>query len=317
MQLAKYFLIVILASILVVASASWIVNKGLSRSHVDFFGKLNAAEDTTTHTNLLLVGSSRILMQANPSVFDSITGLRSYNFGLNAGTIKTCYNVIRYALHFQKKVKAVVLNIDYYMFDISHDPYKDAYYYAFENKASGLLFNDSGKTRILHRLRFLDVSLYDDFVKYAAIDGWLRPNRVVSGQFKGYFPHQTVNDFEPPKDEPSEKVRAPFSETGIRILKDCFDLCRQNDVKLVLVLAPYYKQWAPEKYYSNFHFIIDRVKETARQHGIPFYDYTPMELSGDRSCFYNVNHLNRKGATRYSAAVADSLKNYLLSLNGH
>ena len=313
MQLIRYFLIITIASFIVCASTTWLANKGLQKSGVDFYGKINAAEDTSNGTNLLLVGSSRMLIQADPDIFDSITGLRSYNFGFNAGTIKTCYNVIKYALHFQKGVKAVVLNIDYNMFDISNDPYKDAYYYPFEKKIEGLLLSDTGNTRLIHRLQFLDISLYDDFAKYSAIDGWIRPSRVVEGQKRGYYPHYTVNDFEIPPQRNLNKVIAPFSETGLNFLKKCIALCKQKNVKLILVMAPYYKEYSPDKYNSNFYEIIDKVKTLANQSGIPFHDYTSMEISKQQDCFYNVNHLNVNGAKFYSIAVADSLKKFLLS----
>ena len=196
MQLVKYFFTVIMASFIIAGTGTWLINKGLVRSGVDFYGKINAAGDSTKETDLMLVGSSRMLVQMDPKIIDSVTGLNAYNYGFNAGTIKTCYNIIKYGLQFQKKAKAIVLNIDYNMFNTDMDPYKDAYYYPFEDKVKGMIMNNTGKSSLIHALKFLDISLYDDFVKFAAIDGIIRPGRNVAGLYKGYYPHQDVNDFE-------------------------------------------------------------------------------------------------------------------------
>jgi len=311
MQLVRYLLIVISASLLILASATWLINRGLIRSGADFYGKINAAGDTANKTNLLLVGSSRMLVHLDPAILDSATKLNSYNYGLNAGTIKTCFNVISYALHFQKKVKAVVLNIDYNMFDIDQDPYKDAYYYPYEHNGIDFKLNNSGNVHLVHAVHFMDMSLYDDFVKFASVDGMIRPGRTVQGLFKGYYPHRTLNDFADIKSAPVEKVKIPFPETGLKLLENCISLCKQQKVNLVLVLAPYYKKRAPEYFYSNYFDIIEAVLKLSKQQNIPFFDFRSLFLKGDSGYFYNTNHLNIKGASVYSAAVGDSLRNYL------
>lgn len=312
MQLVKYLFTVIIASLLITGVGTWVINKGLVKSGVDFYGKINAAGDSTKNTSLLLVGSSRMLVQLDPKILDSITGLQSYNYGFNAGAIKTCYNIIKYGLHFQKQTKAVVLNIDYNMFNAQEDPYKDAYYYPFEKNVPGLVMTDSGKSKWIHKLQFLDIALYDDFVKFAAIDGWLRPGRTVAGLYHGYYPHRELNDFVAPEMIPNKKIEVPVTALGMALLDSCIRLCKQNNVLLALVIAPYFSGHAPEKYYTNYTEIINRVKNTARQNGIPVYDLAQMPLANDPHYFYNVNHLNIAGATIYSAAIADSLQHYLI-----
>lgn len=311
MQLVKYLFTVFVASFFITGMCTWLINKGLVKSGVDFYGKINAAGDSTSQVNLLLVGSSRVLVQLDPQIIDAVTGLRSYNYGFNASTIKTCFNTIQYALHYQKTAKAIVLNIDFNMFSIDQDPYKDAYYYPFENNVPGILMSNTGNSSLIHKARFLDISLYDDFVKFAAIDGWLRPGRTVQGLYKGYYPHKDLSNYEVLQTDSTYKGIAPFSEPGIKILNDIINLCKQKKVHLILILAPYFKKDAPAKYYTNFNTIIDRVKTVAQQSNTPFYDYSSMAIANDKQFFYNVNHLNIKGAAVYSAAVADSVKNYL------
>ena len=108
MQLIKYFVTVFTTVLLIVWAASWVTNKGLLRSHVDFYGTMNAASDTSKQTNFAIFGSSRALVHLDTRIIDSTTGLISYNYGLNAASIKTCFNTMLYALQFQKHLKLAI-----------------------------------------------------------------------------------------------------------------------------------------------------------------------------------------------------------------
>lgn len=312
MQLVRYFFTVGIVVILITAFVTRFTNKGLRQSHVDFYGKMNAAFDSTKQTNALLVGSSRVLFHLDPKIIDSVTGLNSYNLGLNAASIKTCFNIISGAIKSQKQLKVVVLNIDYNIFSIKQDPYKDAYYYPFENEGLYVKMTDSGSVSLIHKIKILDVSLYDDYVKYAAIDGLLRPKRVLQ-YYKGYVPHLELNDFKNKLNSATGKNEIIYSAEAFEVFKQCIAICKQHTVKLIMVMAPYFKDQSPEKYFTNAAEFINTIKQTAKQNDIPFYNYTNMSVAGKQEYFYNVNHLNIRGATLYTQAVADSLKKYLES----
>jgi hypothetical protein len=301
-------------SLLLSTVATWLTNKGLRHSGVDFYGKINAAGKPGNATNLLLVGSSRVLKQLDPEIIDSVTGFDAYNYGLNSGTIKTWYNIISYIFNFNKNVKLIILNVDYYMFDIADDPYKDAYYYPFEKQAQGLVLKSPGTVNLIHRLKIFDIALYDDYAKYAAIDGLLRPYRILTGVYKGYYPNAQLNNFETIANFGISNKKITVTQTGLVLLDNCISLCKKNNVKLVLVMAPYFKQYAPEKHFTNFNAVVDSVKAVAKKNGIPFYDYTTMNIAADQQYFYNANHLNSRGAAVYTQAVADSIKKYFSGL---
>ena len=312
MQLIRYFFTVGLVVILITAFVTRFTNKGLRQSHVDFYGKMNAAFDSTKQTNALLVGSSRVLVHLDPKIIDSVTGLNSYNLGLNAASIKTCFNILSGAIKCQKKLKVVVLSIDYNAFSIEQDPYKDAYYYPFENEGLYVIKTDSGNVRLVHKIRLFDVSLYDDYVKYAAIDGLLRPKRILQ-YYKGYVPHLELNDFDNKLNSATAGNEITYSTEAFKILKLCIAICKQHNVKLIMVMAPYFKDQSPGKNFPNAAEYINTIELTAKQNEIPFYNYTNMSIAGEREYFYNVNHLNIKGATLYTKALADSIKKYLES----
>ena len=311
MKLFKYLGIVILSAVAIAGISSWLVNKGLKKSKVDFFGKMNAAGDTTMKIDILLVGSSRTLVQIDPVIIDSVTKLQSYNYGLNAATVKTCFNVIKYGLFKQSAAKAVVLNIDYSMFDTGKDPYKDPFFYPYQNELPGLLINDSGLNNRIHQAKVFDIAMYDDMAKYAAIDGFIRPNRIVSGLYKGFYPHMAENDFIEPLQKQIIHSNASFTVNGINILNDIINLCNKKQKKLVLVVAPYVKKFFPGNYIDNYSTIIAKVKAMAVANQVSFLDYTENPIAEDHDYFYNVNHLNVKGAKAYTRMLAGDINKIL------
>jgi hypothetical protein len=306
MRLFKYLFIVFITSAAITAGATMLANKGLRDTSVGFYGKMNAArEKNITETELLMIGSSRTIKHLDPKIFDSVTGLNSYNYGLNAISIKTCYNVITYALNFQKNVKAIIVNVDYIMFDIAMDPYKEAFYYPFE-KLPGMNTKDP-EYNLVHQVKIFDVSLYDDYAKYAAMDGLLRPAREVEGLFKGYAPYTVINDFTHPSKEFVSKREVPVTQEGIGILTETIRLCKEKNIQLFLVVSPYYSKYFPANYITNYNAILDRVEQVAVTKGATFLNLDDLSIGDDSTNFYNVNHMNVKGATAYSLALADSI----------
>lgn len=313
MQLIKYFLIVFGMAIIVAGTATWLTNKGLHNSHVDFYGTMYAASDADKKTNFAIIGSSRALVHLDTRIIDSVTGLRSYNYGLNAASIKTCFNTLKYVLQYQKHLKLVMLNIDFNIFDLSADPYKDAYYYPFENNLSGFLMYDTTNSRFVHKLKFFDISLYDDYTKYAAIDGWLRPQRRVEGSYNGYTPQNIFADFKFFTPNPLKKTKIKVNDSGFVQLNEIISLCRNKGVKLAFIIAPYYKECFPDLYFTDYFVLIQRVKETADKNDVIYLDYSSMPAVSDKKYFYNCNHMNINGSSIYTKSVADTISIYLKS----
>ena len=302
-------LTIITISLITSGICSFLANWGLRKSGVDFFGKMNVALNGRANTDIILIGSSRTLVQLDPRIIDSFTAMHSYNYGLNAATIKTCYNFIAISLANEPDVKMVVLNIDYNMFDPAQDLYKDPYYFAYRDNTSGIVSIQSRTDAFIHDLRIFDIAMYDDKVKYAAIDGFLRPGKIAEGIYKGYFPNRDMH-FAKPK-LPNTPTNTPFTEEGMKLLNRIIALCKEKKKKLVMIMAPYALAFYPGKYSSNYADIIAKIKVKAAQQNISFLDYTTVPFATDTAFFYNSNHLNITGAQVYSKLVALDLQKLL------
>ncbi|CAN5286939.1 hypothetical protein BH09BAC2_BH09BAC2_03220 [soil metagenome] len=307
MKLFKYITGIILISLLLTAIVTYIINMGLKKSPTDFFGKINIINNPEQQIEILLAGSSRILTGVDPAVIDSFTGMRSYNAGLNAATIKTSYNIIRTALEKQINLKLVVLNIDYNMFDPKEDPYKDPYYYPYTDMSPVLYLNDKGIAAKLHKVRILDITSYDDYVMNAAAKGLFHSNNNL---IKGFAPHVEPG-YTPPDQSIVRKQEQPFTNEGINLLRTITATCKKQKVAIIFIIAPYVQGHSPAGYVTNYNTIIDDIKTVASELQVNVFDYSNDPISTDTGYFYNSWHLNAKGARVYSQKVALQLKNVL------
>lgn len=308
MKLIKYLFIVFFSSLIISSIASRVMLKGLRKSSIDFFGKINAARDKSNKIDIFLIGSSRMLVQADPKIIDSVTGLRSYNYGLNAVSVKTCYNILQYAVINHSNAKFAVFNIEYNMFDYLKDPYKDAFYYPFEEEIPSLIMTDTGVYKNIHKLKIFDIAMYDDRAKYAAVSGYIAPGKPSVGVYKGYNPSLIINYFEVPVATELSVRNTIFLEKGFNMLYQMIKLCKRNNIVPVFVIAPYRKKYAPEIFIKNYQEIILKVKILAKNEAINFFDYTENPMKDRDIFFYNSSHLNQKGANIYSVLLGQDLK---------
>lgn len=307
MKLLKYFVTIIITSLIITGGLSFLINKGLKRSSIDFYGKINYVLNDKTNIDILLVGSSRILTNIDPRIIDSITQLKSYNSGLNAATIKTCYNIITAGIKTQSHLKYIILNIDYNMFKPGIDPYKDAYYYPYTADDNTFVYSNTTANTI-HKIKFLDVATYDDYAKYAAIRGIVSPAQNTGN---GFSPHGEQG-FAIPDNKLLQADTEKYNEEGHQLLKKIINMCKEKNVELMLVVAPYQKNYAPGLFIKNYDEILEWVKISATKSGAYYFDYTQLPLAADTSYFYNSWHLNIKGATEYSKQVGDDLKQFIM-----
>lgn len=310
MKLAKYIVITIICAAIIATVSTFILNKGLRSSSTDFYEKINTLRDGNNRLDAVVIGSSRALVHVDPKVFDSITGIRSYNSGVNAATIKTCFNLIMVALNKQPMLKHVLLNIDYTMFDMSQDPYKDVYYYPFDREIPALMLSSTGSNHIIHSMRFLDISLHDDYTKSAALQGLLQPSKLGSITNRGFYP--STETFIMPDEKNLLKHEQVFPSEGRQVLANIINECKKRNVDLFLFISPYYKPYHPSLYISNYNEITGEIKKIALENGIPLSDFTDIPIASDSSYFANTTHLNFKGAEIFSQLLAiDFLKQIL------
>ena len=92
---------------------------------------------------------------------------------------------------------------------------------------------------------------------------------------------------------------------GIRDIAELVEVCKQQDIPLLLVYSPeYYEMQALER---NRREVFARVREICDQFSVPLWDYSDSPIFPNRAYFYNSQHLNADGAKIFPTDLARRL----------
>ncbi|WP_294500668.1 SGNH/GDSL hydrolase family protein [uncultured Gemmiger sp.] len=103
---------------------------------------------------------------------------------------------------------------------------------------------------------------------------------------------------------------APLSDFGWRNLERITELCREADVKLVLVTAPLPNAFADHT--ANYQSFVDAMTRYAAENGLEYWDFTLfrdtrlLQLGYDD--FSDAHHLNGQGAEKFTAAFCEVVR---------
>lgn len=106
-----------------------------------------------------------------------------------------------------------------------------------------------------------------------------------------------------------DRIGFLFDSTTLWIFeKEIQDLLNHH-VKLYFVYTPLYYE-ATQKI-ININNMYDCFQRLANKYDIPILEYTNCYISYDSTFFYNAEHLNTNGATRFSNLFAIDLLDYI------
>lgn len=96
---------------------------------------------------------------------------------------------------------------------------------------------------------------------------------------------------------PFYKQKITISEKKIYYLQKFIDECKNNNIKLNFVNVPDFVE--VKKLVENYTEVQEYIKQFADKNNIPFDNYSQVYFSNDSSYFYNIRHLNGKGADKF------------------
>jgi len=95
------------------------------------------------------------------------------------------------------------------------------------------------------------------------------------------------------------------------MLQELLELCRTNGIEPILVYSPDYAQ--ARDFFLSREETLRIFGAVASRCGVRFWDFSNDPVSGDKSYFYNSQHLNALGAEAFSKSLARRLSSELLS----
>lgn len=278
-------------------------------------------------------GTSQCLLGIDPSVLDEVCGTHSYNMATNMQSLANSEEAIASAIR-EYGIQNAVLVVDHELLNTSRSENSRADQSFWHGKAEA---ESSLTARIADDLAFMTS---DSFIGTPSSLTYLMPwvyNRTSNvkltllekraGSILDASGHRTEDGF-----QPSEEVLRPdaqfiaweeadewdeeavslqelcISDENLQALRSIRDLCSREQVKLTVIIVPY-PNWL-SIYRKEDYLAADRqLRDLFGEAGDAFYDFNlvlPEYYDASGNEYYSdVGHMNRKGAERFSAFLAE------------
>ena len=245
----------------------------------------------------VMMGTSRCNSHYVPSILADSLHLTVYNGGVDAsGCIFAHYFLLQQLLrhHSPQLVGLDVLPNDYMVNPSSFNTMGFFAPYIGRSKEADEVFHEAGTYwyyQISHLYRYNS--------KAVSNLAGLFVNRQAHVD-RGYLPGPPPPIF--PAQLGREGSDVPCVDTlKVKYLEMFISQCQQRGIRVFFVVSPSYTKASPSLY--------DPLKDVARRHGIPFFDYHTAGLFHDHPDYFRDHgHLWDRGARLYSSRFAHDLK---------
>lgn len=240
----------------------------------------------TRNYDMVILGNSRLYCGANPDQF----AIPTFNFSHNNDSYNQLYYKLKWILNQKKKVKHVILGIDYFQFGI----FSDTRNYVYGQWFAPEYLQDYRQKNywLAHHVDLLRPEKIQNLVLRPIYKHDLKPN----GQFVRVG-QASADDFI--KREPKRLA------IQVKYFEQILQLCKEYDITVFICMPPLrsseYKQYTEiqKKEYRDFlsPYLNCRIR---------YLDFStnPAFTLDD---FVDISHLNQKGADRFSKMLSDQI----------
>lgn len=264
-------------------------------------------QDTTTY-DVLMLGASRMKNTLNPRIFDSITGLNSFNAGASAARILEQKMILDAYLLRHKPPKYLLMTLDLAGMETDHYIYLYSDYLTCTDVApvKKMLDKEGVHTSLYKFFPFLLTVEMNDYYKGIMLRNLARQKEIREDDFiyKGYVSNTTDTII---SDKLGNERNGVYNEKSIRALQAIIDTAKKHSIKIVFTYAPEYKS-LNAKSVDNMHQMFELFQNIAAKNGIPFHRHDTLPMCMERRYFANNGHVNRIGADVYSRIYGTMFK---------
>lgn len=252
--------------------------------------------------DIMILGSSRAAHHYVPQMFEDSLGMSCYNAGSDGMCIYYHYAVLASRIHRGSAPKLVVYEVLRSDAEVSN---------------SDVFSLDAALDRLAPH--YGEVPAIDSLFAY---NGWKEKVKLMSKTYRynsklvqtikcNYIPWPEDRGYEAltgmmkvkngkPADVLGAVKDVEIEERKLEYVQKLINLCKTNDIKLVMCYSPYYNSKPAEG--------IERIKELAQSNGIMFLDYGQAEQFQNPEYFQDASHLNDTGAHEYTEEVLKQIK---------
>lgn len=311
----------ILLTVILAVGATLVFSFYIEKGQVNYFvhkdKKMKVVFKDSANYDILFIGSSRTHTTINPDIIDSITGLKSYNAGVEGGNLFEFELTLNGYLYHHPPPKLLVLTIDPFSFNSDREMFFPFQYFnVLDNPEVKKVFknNKEYKYFFIKYMPFLRIIYYDDYTKSLAFRGLLGQNELSHLNFyetKGFASNgfQCVDTAE----SLLKLQKVNIDKEYVEKLQNIIETCRKRNIQLFFTYAPEF-DFRLQASFSNFSSFLQQVYSLARINNIPFFREDSLSMNNKPCLFANYGHVNTNGAIVYSEILGKRLSDSLSSI---
>lgn len=264
-------------------------------------------EDTTQY-DVLMLGASRMKNTLNPMIFDSITGLNSYNAAASAARILEQKMIFDAYLIQHKAPKYLLMTLD--LVTLQYDKYTAYYpnYLAYDNlpPIKEFLDEEGVHTTLYRYLPFLRIVELNDYYKATLLKTLTHEKELRDGDslYKGYVGNTTDTIT---VDKLGHEARGEYNDATVQLLQGIIDTAKKHNIQIIFTYAPEYKD-LNVKSVDNADEMFALYEKIAAKNGVPFHRHDSLPMCNEKRYFANNGHVNRIGADEYTRIYSQLFK---------
>jgi hypothetical protein len=255
--------------------------------------------------DILILGSSRACHHYVSQMIQDSVGMSCYNAGYDGMSIYYHYALLASRLQRGKSPKLVILDVipkDVRIVNTGAATLEYALnalapYFGMNNEIDSL-FEINGWKELL-KMKSKSFRFNSKLVQTIKCD------YIPTQDFNGYEPlFDVLNESDATDNEDVDLEQGKIDSTKIRYITKFIELCKTNNIKLMIYYSPYYRYKGSSE--------IEVVKHLSNECGIPFYDYADDQRFQHREFFKDIDHLNDNGARVFTNVVIANISSLII-----
>ena len=284
--------------------------RGLRSAKSPPFGVLNKIVKGHINSDILIIGSSRAVVHYDCDVIHSVTNRSCFNIGMDGTQMDSYLTLLKIYLSHNRAPAFLLVNLDLSSLGVSkriYAPYQYVPYLGEKFIDEWMLRKDFAVWKHKY-LPLYSFSIYGMILTKPALSalfgfGSSDLGRCTNG-FLGYN-----NSWDGTFDEFKKKNPRGWtffiSNENIENLRLILGECKQKGISAILVYSPSYCE--VNELTLNKQEIFCIYRNISKEFGVPFLDYSGIEICKNKAYFYNSQHLNKQGAEKFSETLASDL----------
>ncbi len=255
-----------------------------------------------------VLGSSRAYVNIDTKKLEELLGSKIINLSLNGSSYLEQYLVLNLFLR-ENRVKTLLLQVDEFCISKGRLSFPFHYYYYFPFLDDGVVFDCVKEACGLKAY----VWKYVPFIKYACYNSEVGPRQFISSfipesrrkaaifDSKGsYLIDRTFDKSQLDKLADPEVFK--IDETEKKYVRLIVETARAKGVEVVLFTAPEY--YIVPQFIANRDQIMQFYKDLAVECGGRFHIFDDLDVCENIDYFFDLVHLNKQGAERFTEKLA-------------